>query len=316
MELLKTKEFDVGKIETCSNGWLLHPKDEKNQKVFIDKRWYDGKMPPFHRWFWKKLRVKTKGYDDFIISAYLNGVKLFEIPKKDFPPEVAEKFAREEELNDWYRQKLEQEDEHLKSALQSYLSSMEAEPQLEEKILKLPVCWRVFLLQHLYRGNQTKEGRCRLSLMYNLAKIANKIYRRFVEKPIFAQLRFLPPVFDYHDNLDVIEKVLDDDNERYVVYRMAKELMRETLPPVADRRLNYYLVWLILQMLSCYAGDYAKLSSRRLTGIFSGKELLSDEEEYKRQSANFTLHHLNSFILPDVFSDEDFKKFVRTYSLK
>ena len=74
---------------------MLYPLDKKDKPVFISNKNYAGKMPPFFKYPWQKLKLEVTEVLDFQVAVALNGVTLFEIKEEDYPPEIKEKLKKD-----------------------------------------------------------------------------------------------------------------------------------------------------------------------------------------------------------------------------
>ena len=87
------KSYMIKKIKSVAGGWKLYPKDKNEKEIFISKQYYVGKMPFMFPWQTFKLDIvyvwgSKNNEIGFITSAVLNGNKLFEVPKKEYPANI------------------------------------------------------------------------------------------------------------------------------------------------------------------------------------------------------------------------------------
>ena len=325
---MEKKSCLVKKIKQTDNGWNLYPIDEEEKPIFISCENYSANMPPFFKWPWQQVRLEVIQINDFQVSASINGIKLFEIPEKDYPEEVKKRLNYGEQLQKNYEEERKKTDEAIRKALNEYLQTWPRNPNLESQISELKICFRPYLQLHLFKGPSAQEYVQRVNLMAKLCEIAQRIYyRHFDEKSLFGAtsgyLKYGIQLFNelypsYNLRVEEIEQAVKDKSKTDVTladYYEADRLLTEVLPQIEDDLLKRYLNYIVRDVLRYYAKDLKELSSHYLTDAW-GKRICTNEEEYQRQFESMELLKFHSLILPEQFSDQTIKNFIDCYTLK
>lgn len=316
------KSYEIKKIKSVANGWKLYPQNKNEKEIFISKQYYHGKMPFTLPWQTRKLDIVYVDFIPiFIISATLNGNKLFEISNENYPDNVKTKIALEEKI---LRQQQEEEEKlhrEILSALEAYLPSVpitKSVTDLEDNISKLNVDLRFYLKLHLFIGEEKTEYRQRLELMVVLCSIANRLHKRRISKNDYSNASYISGLFNLyketrpHYSTDNIFLVKSDTTPYIKTYFEAETLLKEMLPPIENEPLRKYLNYVARDILRIFACDYAKIYENKIVGqwrIFDPS--ISDEAAFrytKMQMPKYT-----SFVLPKVFSDKEIDYFKYTY---
>ncbi len=325
MNIFMRKEvFLIKKIKKTEKGWLLHPFEKEEETVFIGRENYSGKMPPFFKWPWQKVRLEIVKIEDFIVSANLGGKRLFEIPENEYPSEIKKILEKGERLEAKVKKAMEDEDNAIKEALSEYLLKIPINPDLEDNVSKFQICLRAYLKLHLFKGEVTEDYLRRLNLMTLILDIVQRIYRRHVDEKsffgvVFAQLKYsVPMVFpDYRMDAKDIENAVKDKSvtdKTLADYYEAERLITQTLPKTDNALLLRYLNYVVRDVLSVFAGDYANFDCSQ--NKRAGKRIFSDEDDYKCHYRRMQMLKYKSFILPKEFSEEEIENFIHNYSLK
>lgn len=321
---IQQKKYRIEKIEKTSDGWKLYPTDKEYPPVFISKENYSGKMPPFFRWPRQKLELKVTTVKDFQVSAVLNGHTLFEVQEKDYPAAVKEYLAKAQVLQQEQMALAKERDDAIKEALKDYLIDIPLNPNLEEELSSLRLCLRAYMRLHLFKGPHDREHTVRLNLMFLICKIAQRIYARHVKEDhilgiAVASLTFGMPYYPHYAcRIEEYEKILAEQgisDEGLSLYREVDALMASELPPIQDDALKRYLNYLTRLVLDRFATDMATLDCKHCTNGW-GRRLYSDEKDYEMVYKEMELLKLESFLLPETFTDEVIEDFIRDYSLK
>lgn len=322
---INRKNFSVRKIKKVVDGWKLYPTNSNETSVFISEKNYSGRMPPFFRWPWQTLELELTLVNDFQISAVLGGYKLFEISEKDYPPEIKKLLERGDELYQKAMITAKERDISIKKALKAYLKDVALIPNLENELSTLKVCLRVYMKMHLFKGPSGQDYMQRLNLMMLICKIAQRIYTRHVdEKATFGiVMAFFEYTFrcnfpHYEDCVEDYEKIVKEQKRSEKIFELYREvdgLMGEILPPINNDSLKRYLNYLTRQVLSVFSDDMAYLDCNHLRDAW-GKRIDDDEGDYKELYKEMKMLKFESFLLPEVFTDEVICDFIHSYNLK
>ena len=318
MGTIMQKSYEIKKIKSVANGWKLYPQDKNEKEIFISKQDYGGKIPFKLPWQTYKLDIAYVDFIPiFIISATLNGNKLFEIPKEDYPENVKTKIALEEEILQQKQEKKEKLNNEIISALKAYLPSVpvtKSVTDLEDKISKLNVDLRFYLKLHLFMGDAKPEYRQRLELMVVLCSIANRLHKRRISKNDYSNASYISGLFNLyketrpHYSTDNIFLVKSDTTPYIRTYFETETLLKEMLPPIENEQLRKYLNYVARDVLRVFACDYAKIYERKIVGqwrIFNPS--ISDEAAFRYTEMQMPKY--TSFVLPKVFSDKEIDYF-------
>lgn len=329
---MKTTEYLVRRIKKQGDGWNLYPNGEAEAPIFISCQQYAGKMPPKFKFFWQKRKLVLKKYNDFIISAELDGVLLFEVEKEAYPEELCQKIAQEEQ---WYQAYLEEcklHDEQIKKDLAACLPKLSYSRTLEDDISNLRVPLRAYLKLHLFKGTPSPDSQERLTLMFILCQMAERLYKRHVRETdkkysldlscTFAAMRFSPLFHDgvwpdYHFDMKRMEEAVGSEKSHkvYETYYEAQQLIGAQLSVCSDD-LKSYLNFVVRQLLHLYAEDWEELQSHMARDGWNRTRLCSDEEDYLRRYDKMKLLHYTNFILPEEIPQDKIDDFIRYFSLQ
>lgn len=318
---IQSEELVIRRIETNSDGWLLYPQKEEKPRQ-ISRKYYQGKMPPVFKWPWQTSKLKITSVDGFILSAVLDDVELFKLKEQDYPPQIKKSLAKGEKL--WKRFEASQKRVHneINEALKAYLPSVPLDPELEDKISTLNICLRVYLKANFLLGGYSPEDRQRLNLMFLLIGIVQRVYERHINAEewlatTLARIVFNDPYPHYTIKAAEIEAACKQEETKLVLrlYYEIERLFSERLPSLEDGLLRRYLNYVVQELLSLFADDYAELQLN-LCKDFHGRRTFSDEEEYRMQYQKMNLPGYACMVLPQIVPAPEFAKFVREYSLR
>ena len=123
------KSYMIKKIKSVAGGWKLYPQDKNEKEIFISKQYYAGKMPFMFPWQTFKLDIvyiwgSKNNEIGFITSAVLNGNKLFEVPKKEYPANIKKKVDAGDKLNNEQQEHIDTVNKAVISALDSFLPTI------------------------------------------------------------------------------------------------------------------------------------------------------------------------------------------------
>ena len=319
------------RIEKCDDGWKLYPAGQSEQPIFISRQQYDGKMPPTFKFFWEKRILTLKKYDDFIVSAHLDGVLLFEVEAKSYPEKLKKEIAAVEQNYQNYLEQCKKEDEQLEKDLVDYLPLISTCSTLEDDISSLRVPLRVYLKLHFFRGTPSSDFQQRLALMFVLSQIAERIYKRHVSETdkkysldldcCFAALRFGPLFHDdifpnYHFDMKRMEEAvgLESAHETYENYYEAEQLIAERLPKCPEN-IKRYLNYVVRELLYLFAEDWNELQSNFMRDGWNNSRLCSDEQDYQYCFEKMKLLHYTNIILPEKIPQNKIDDFVKHFNL-
>lgn len=336
---IKEHAFSVKKIEKVANGWNLYPIKSDRKKIFISNNYYKGKIPPFFRFPWQKIKLEITEVENFIISASVNGQKLFEVKEEDCPLKVQEAIKKDKELMAKL-EKAEKEKEakkqlfiaEIKATVDEFASTFPINQNLEDEASNLPICLRVYIKLHLFMGQKTANYQQRLSLMYVLCKLAYKYYRRHVPedpKDRFLvshrmSLRLEEPHYtdDYLVNmLEFIEQKDSEDSRRikyeyYAPYFEVKQLLQDEFSELKDAKLLNYLNYVVRQIIKVYHEDYSCLLEKVDHYNMRGQPFKISEKDYSYIYEYMELLKFSSDILPDVIPSDKVEYFIFNFSLR
>ena len=324
-------EYSIQRIEEQSEGWNIYPDDEEKTPIFISRQQYAGKMPPTFKFFWQKRKLKLKMYKDIIISAELDGVLLFEVEKEAYPQKLKEVIAAQERKYQEYLERCKIADAQLQKEIADYLQLVPCNMTLEDDFSSLRVPLRAYLKLHFFKGTPSFDSQQRLTLMFILSQMAERIYKRHVRETdkkysldlscAFATLKFsflfgddIWP--DYRFDMKVMEDAvgMERAHESFVTYYEAQQLIEAQLPSCSDE-LKRYLNYIVRELLYWYAVDWEELQSHFLRDGFCSR-LCSDEEDYQYRYEKMKLLHYTNFILPEKISKDKIDIFMQNFNLQ
>lgn len=321
--IIKKKDYIVSRFHQTNDEYILSGKDGSTE-FHLSKELYNGKMPPNFRWPWQKLNLTIFQIDDFVVSAVLDGCKLFEISEEDFPEEIKRRIQKMRTwLNEFHQQALEAEkarDEELKQKLQVYISNFPVNKSLEEEASSLPLCLRTYFKLHLLKGKSI-ENRCfRLSLMFEILKVVDLWYRRYKRGGTFgvaqSSFRFIHIPLDGLDNIEAYKKVAPQEYQHlFHDYDEVREIISERFPPIDDYMVRDYLIRTVQKIAKDYSSDCLTLEVNQVKDAW-GHRINSDEEDYRRSYKNMKMLSHSNFILPENFDEEQKECFFSRYSLE
>ena len=317
---IKESYFFIQKIKSTSDGWMLYSKSHK--PVFISKKNYTGKMPSSFKLLWQSVFFEYQYIDDFIIFARLNHTTLFKVPESEYPEHIKKKLEQGEHLwNEYYKNASEKYKE-IRKALQSYLLTIPLANDWEEQCSKLPICLRAYLQYQWYMKPSTPELLQKINLMLRIFQLVEIINKRHSHKEQFWVLHELKRcgsvIWGCYIDIDTQEKAIalkDGKHSSLRLHREVENLITTNLPPVQNKWLCNYLNFLIRDILNIYLLDQGYLSIYRQRDGWSGRYLLTDEEEYKRQYEDMKLLQYKSFIFSEEIPVSELKVFLENYSL-
>lgn len=309
--ILKEGSFKIKKIEETDENWLLYPKDSKNP-IKIPKNRVYGKLPPVWKFPWRYHCLSIRTVFGFVAYAEMDGLILFDVPEEQYPENVKKEVARVRKIEETYAQLQKEYHDLLKKDLAKYLSSVPKVKELEDSISELPVCWRLYLKMLLPMQYQTSDSLQRLTLVYWLVTIANRLYKRHVNTDALLDISWASLDFrvrnwltyDLNDLLvSEIENSPDHRNSKaFAFYYETRDELRRVLPS-APLRLEIYLVQTICRMLEVYADDMALLDRRRPTHL--GEPSSEDSEAYYWLRKEMEFPKFSSLIVEKQFTDEE-----------
>lgn len=319
------KSYVIKKIKSVADGWKLYPQDKKEKEIFISKQYYAGKMPFKFPWQTFKLDiVYVWGSKDeeigFITSAVLDGNKLFEVPKEDYPEDVKKRIDIGEELNRKKQEHIDTVNKVVISELALYLPLVlvdEANLNLENRISKLNVDLRFYLKLHYFKGEKTPEYRQRVKLMIMLCSIAERMYKRHVNMDDCINVGLSAIGFDlFSIGYTEDDMFFTKESPAMQTYFEVDELLTEMLPPIENMRLRKYLNYVARDILRVFAQDYSLIYKGKLDPFEFFHEEYSDEKVFRLNIEKMQMPKFKSFILPKVFSDDEISTFKYNYNLK
>ncbi len=309
------KSYVIKKIKSVADGWKMYPQDKKEKEIFISKQYYAGRMPFKFPWQTFNLDIvsvwRPRDEIGFIISAALNGNKLFEVPKEEYPADVKKRVDAGEELNKSQQEHIDFVNKTIISALDSLLPTLP-----EYKFTDLNVDLRFYLNLHSVKGEKTSEYQQRLRLMIILCIIAERIYKRHVNmndclNASLASIKFSLGGPGYADwNMS-----FDPDCLAMQTFWEVDDLLNEMLPQINDIWLRQYLNYVVRDILRLFANDYYLICKGKLDPFEHFHEEYSDEKVFRYNVAKMQMPKFKSFILPKVFSDDEIYSFKCMYNL-
>ena len=315
--ILEEQSFKIKKIKETNENWLLYPKGAKEPIELSKERVY-GKLPPIWKFPWNYHILNIKTAANYITYAEMDGIILFDTPEEQYPEHVKKAIARIRKIDEDYEQMQKKYLDMLKAQLTEYLPQVPEVKELEDSFTELPVCWHMYLKLRLPMLYQNDDSRQRLTLMYWLITIANRLYKRHANgesdfKIGWLQIDFLirtTAVSNLNDTLvNEIENNPDwRNNVAFTFYFEARAELRRVLPQ-APSRLEVYLVRTICRLITAYAEDLATLNIYRRRGLLTGNKLYSDYQEYYWWLKDMKLPKISSLIIEKEFTDEEIAKF-------
>ena len=327
---MKKQTFSVDKFEKVEAGWNIRVKDNGVDKIFfIAIRYYDGKLPPKFAFPWHTWKLMVVTVDDFIISAKLDNITLFELKPEEYPDNVKRCLQHGEKLMAEADEQMAATNNRIKQLLVDYLLQIDINPHLEDDLSELHICWRAPLKLWLFKGEDTENFHRRLTLIYKLVQIADRVYLRHTDTSqalavAWAALKYATYAslwIDQHLSLDSILNAVkdkyscDEIDEHYGLFFEIDRLMKTSLPPIKDELLQRYLNLVVRQIICTYAEDYATLDRNYATDAWY-QRTCTDEEDYKRNFEKMKLLNYTSFILSPQISTQAMQHFFMSYSLK
>lgn len=330
MDIIKRKQsFEIRKIEESAQKWICYPKGEE-KPIELDKSLVYGKVPPVWKFPWQCHKLNISLIGNFIKKAEMDGLILFDLPEKDFPKEV------KKTLNDWRKKQEEFQaeqnlyDQGIKEKIADYVTLIDEQPDIEDEILKLPVCWRLYLKMLWLKQYQRPELKPRVLLMFKLVKLADKLYLRHVNArsrtDIFAKDLSFSRIwrldfYGYDKKLfdcRVNQPTLLEDEEKlgsFILFNEINTIWTEFLPPIDDEKLMLYMNYVVRTMLSSYSKDMFVLADKRTRNL-SGAPISSDAAAYCMLYKKMELPCFASFVIEQSFSEDEIRTFVNNYSLE
>lgn len=313
--IMQDKSFQIKKIVKADGFWKLYPKLKGVDPILLDVNKVYGELPVRWKWPWQSYKLSIKCYDDFIFYAEMDGRILFSISEDDFPEEIKKELSRMRAIERTSKELMQKYDETIKQQLAEFLPKVEPIACIEDKIPQLSICWRLFFkmrLSSVYQEDKEQE----IFLLYRLADIVQRIYQRHVDDDAPLSV-----VFAYHDValkslpdtgydgvcIEIMEK--DSEYDKQDAYSLYREVKRDLLRifPGIPRPLEYYLNFLVRDMLVRYADDYATLVCKRPRDLF-GDTINTDNEAYGYLATEMKLPKFSSFIFNRAYTDEEIKK--------
>lgn len=332
MNISKRKEsFAVRRIEKLENGWKFYPADSSKKPIFIDFQKFSGQLQRRFKFFWQKRQFEYEHYNEFIVSASLDGILLFEIPEDKYPETLKKDLAAFKKMQADYLEKCKKEDKELQKDLAEYWKLMPADKNLEDEISKLRIPLRVYLKLHLFRSSE-KNIQKRVYLVLQLCQMAERIYKRHVKETdkeqsldlscSFATFRFCP-IFhediwpDYRFDMADMEKSagIEETHKVYASYYEAETLIKDILPATNNTLIKRYLNYLVRKLLGLFAEDWDTFQSNMKRNGWYNLRSCTDEQDYAYQYKRMKLLHHTNFILPEEFSQSQIDDFINNYSL-
>ncbi|MBR1825137.1 MAG: hypothetical protein IJ770_00935 [Alphaproteobacteria bacterium] len=321
--IIEEQNFRIKKITETDKDWLLYPKDS-DKPIKLPKAYVYGNLPPVRKFFWQTHTLQIKKYADiidFIAYAEMDGLILFDIPEEDYPQDVKQKIAHICKIEQEFAQMQQEYTDSLKTQLTEYLSRIPNVKELEDEIGKLPVCWRAYLKMLLPMQYRSTDSLQRLTLMYWLITIANRIYKRHIDTEssisvVFSLLRFaVNESFVQWLSDTMVEEMENNpkfaDSDGFLFFQEVRNELNRILPPM-PKRLEVYLTQVICRLLSAYSDDFSELELYR-NRSFSGTPLSSDSQAYGYLRQQMKLLKFSSLIVEKQFTDEEIAKFSQPY---
>lgn len=319
------RRHQISRFRQTDNEYILSTQDGSFE-FHLDKGLYNGKMPPKFRWLWQRQELELKLFqiNDFVVSAELDGVKLFEISKEDFPERIKQfiqKLCRfEEKMMQSALEDRRKREDKLNQILQVYISNFPVNKSLEEEASSLPVCLRTYFKLHLLKGKRTEDRRSRLSLMFEILKVVDLWYRRYKRGGTFGvvqtSFRFIHIPLDGLDNIEAYKKVVPQEYQHlFHDYDEVREIISERFPPIDDYMVRDYLIRTVQKIAIDYSSDCLTLEVNQIKDAW-GHRINSDEEDYRRSYKKMKMLSHSNFILPENFDEEQKECFFSRYNLQ
>ncbi|MBR6355886.1 MAG: hypothetical protein IKR92_03420 [Alphaproteobacteria bacterium] len=314
--ILKEQSFKIKKIKETSKDWLLYP-EGSNKPFKLPKEQVYGNLPPVWKFPWLSHTLNIKTAANFVAYAEMDGLVLFNIPEEQYPERVKKEVARIRKIDEDYAQMQKEYQDSLKTQLAEYLPQVPEVKELEDSFAGLPVCWRMYLKMRLPMLYQNDDSRQRLTLMYRLITIANRLYKRHVDTEAtfgitWAEVDFKVRNLTIFDLTDILVTTIEAnpeyrDSRAFAIYFEVRDELRRVLPQ-APLRLEICLVQTICRLLEDYATDMSLLDRRRSYTVF-GETMTSDGEAYGRLKNEMKLPKFSSLIIEKEFTDKDIADF-------
>ncbi len=320
--MILEKKFRIRKITRNANVWNLFSK-ECDEPLCLEAAMIHGKFPPRKKWPWQchDLTLKTVA-DKFPVYAEMDGQVLFDIPEDQYSDDIKKEIWRIEKIESDYAEFQKQYTDSINAQLRDFLPKVPQVADLEDEINKLPICWRAYFKPRLLMQYESDDARQRLSLMYHLVKIADRLYRRHTDVDAPLSVAFRSIEFSVCDHLSktltdsaVVEMMENDpsfrENKSFILFKETTYELKRVLPP-AEQPLDLYLAQVVHRLLSDYASDYAGLVCRRPRDLW-GDTINTDNEAYRYLRKEMKLPKMSSLIIERTFSDEEITQFDLVY---
>ncbi|MBQ9270878.1 MAG: hypothetical protein IJ218_01255 [Alphaproteobacteria bacterium] len=314
--IIKEKSFKIKKIKETNENWLLYPKGEA-QPLIVPKAKICAKLPPVWKFPWQCHTLNLKSVADYVIYAEMDGAVLRNIAEDNYPEHVKQRIAQIRQCEEAFKQEKREHIGSLKVLLEEYLPQVPEIKELEDNISELPVCWRMYLKMLLPMQYQNADSRQRLTLMYVLITIANRIYKRYVNTDEMFDINCAVvdftlrhwTVFDLTDVLveEIENKPKHQNSKAFDAYFEVRAELRRVLPQ-APQRLEVYLVQTVCGLLETYAEDLALLNGKRSYTLL-GESVSGDSAAYQWLRQEMKLPKISSLIVEKQFTDEDVANF-------
>lgn len=296
------EKFVVKKITKTTDGWILHTNSLVRKEVFISRKYYSGKMPPFFRLPRQKFELEITSLEDFILSAKINGKLLFEVSHDALPPEVKQTIEKGEKLAQIVKEREDAIDKDIKAALEQYLPLLKVDFFPEDKMYDLHICFRAYLKLHLQKGEKIPYFKERIYLATLLCQAAQRICRRHFnfDNPlsICAVLSSFQADLMFHDR--PYDYSLDDPSmdKIFAIYHEVEDILDTLIPRVDNKMLKRYLVCTVEDLSKLFMDDYSVFVSQSRYSLITGEKIDSDGATYRAGLAKIKLPYFKSFILP------------------
>jgi len=331
MITIENETFQIRKIRKVDGKWQCFPKEKNAQPIELDADIVYGKLPPVRKFLWQYHELHIKRADSFIISAEMDGLVLFDIPENQYPDDIKRELKRTEE----FMQKAEQcrlaYDAKVKSEISNYLPMVKPVCDMEKEISKLLIVFRPYLKIHFYKGEKSEDAKQRLTLMYWLMVIADRLYKRHVRKGFFdaAQgvlyfmVQRIDGTVDYNEAMvnSLVENPKYRDGQPYVLYHEITEQLHEVLPNLTNKTVEVYCNYVVREVLYLAAQDVFEMHDEEAyhSRYYSAKRVENpngiDEEIYMGRRYNMKLPQFVSFIIEKKFSSEEIEMLHNRYNL-
>lgn len=307
--LLMKESMLIGKIRKESGGWTIFSSASRPDEVFISSEYYQGKMPPSFHFPWKALKLEFVRVNGYVLEASMNGELLYKLSEEEFPEAVISYIEQMAEILQSEHNNIAKRETEVSEALKIYLVQIAVDPDLENKIFELPVCFRAFLQMHLLVGAQSEDAFKRLTLLYQLCDIANRIRRRY-HTHLYGVHAF---PFGFHfDDWKLSDEQLESRRSLYKLSPQVISVMNMVLPPVEHQLLKRYLVCEVKRLIADFVAD-----SDTLEGNYSYDPWMrrskTDSEDYAKCWQKMKLPKFETLLLPDELSEEQKNYFFKNY---